>query len=669
MGAKLGVRHIYATDSRQIFVTTLPDRHQIAALAVVVLILLGGWLAYKPALGGSFLLDDASNLGELQNIDDAKSTLRFVFSGSAGPVGRPLALASFVPQASSWNDGAAPFLAVNIFLHLLNAVLVGGFLYQLTLVRGTDPRSARFVAVSAMALWLFMPLLASASLMVVQRMTTLSATFVLVGLNAYLGARKATAISENRALAAMTLALVVPGALSILSKENGVLLPVLVLVTELTLLSRPAPISYSKWRNWVGIVLVLPTLAVVAYLAVRMPYSEQLILRRDFTVWDRLLTQSRVLWEYLLNAFVPRPGHFGPYHDAYPIARSLLSPLTLLAVVAWIAAFLLSVLWRRRYPLVAFAVLWFLAGHLLESTTIPLEMYFEHRNYIPIIGPVFALCYLALQIPNYRLIVRVGLSLYILLNALFLFSQTSMWGNPQVSARFWHMQFPNSVRAATALATEQMSLEGPAGTLSTLREFSEEHPKHGYIRIPELTLSCIIAPEGEHRPIVQVLKTTLPNVAFSYTAGRMLAELSDMAMRENCKSVDDKVIEELAEKLLSNPRYKQNTVYNQFHHQIMAQLARHRGDVETTMEHLQRAIGFEPSPDLNMMVVTTLVSDGQFGAARDFIEQASAGAPLHPFKRYVWSSGLRELKSYVDAVEADFNDSEVSEPEREPAAT
>jgi protein O-mannosyl-transferase len=632
-------------------VKTLPDRQQMAVLVVVVLLLLGGWLAYKPALGGSFLLDDAANLGDLQHIDDAKSALRFIFSGSAGPIGRPLALASFLPQASSWDEGAAPFLAANIFLHFFNALLVGGFLYQLTLSRRTDPRDARFIAVAAMALWLFMPLLASASLMVVQRMTTLSATFVLVGLNAYFCARKTAERGENKALAAMTLALVVPGALSILSKENGVLLPVLILVTELTLLSRPEGIAFTKWRTWVRIVLVFPTLLVVGYLAIRVPYSEELVLRRDYTAWERLLTQSRVLWEYLINAFVPRPGHFGPYHDAYPVARNILSPLTLLAVLAWTTALILSVIWRRRYPVVAFAVLWFLAGHLLESTTIPLEMYFEHRNYIPIIGPVFTLCYLALQTPNYRLIVRMGLSLYILVNALFLYSQTSMWGNPQVSARFWHMQFPNSVRAATALATEQMSLEGPSGTLMTLREFSERHPKHSYIRIPELTLTCVIAPEGEYQAIVEVLKSTLPEAAFSYTAGRMLAELAETAMRGNCKSVDDKIVEELAKKLLSNPRYKRDTAYNQFHQQIMAKLARYRGDTGKTLEHLKRAIELKPSPDLNMMVVTTLASDGQTAAAREFIEQAYTVAPLHPFRRYVWTSGLKDLRAYVDAVE------------------
>ena len=38
---------------------------------------------------------------------------------------------------------------------------------------------------------------------------------------------------------------------------------------------------------------------------------------------------------------------------------------------------------RRRLPVVACGILWFFVGHLLESTVIPLELMFEHRNYLP----------------------------------------------------------------------------------------------------------------------------------------------------------------------------------------------------------------------------------------------------------------------------------------------
>ena len=45
-----------------------------------------------------------------------------------------------------------------------------------------------------------------------------------------------------------------------------------------------------------------------------------------------------------------------------------------------------SIFNSRRFPLAAFGIVWFLIGHSLESTFIPLELVHEHRNYLPLLG-------------------------------------------------------------------------------------------------------------------------------------------------------------------------------------------------------------------------------------------------------------------------------------------
>ena len=80
----------------------------IAAILVV------GWFVYQPALSSVFLLDDRPNLDGLATVTDAETALQFTFSGSASPIGRPLALTTFLPQAELWDEAAAPFLRVNI---------------------------------------------------------------------------------------------------------------------------------------------------------------------------------------------------------------------------------------------------------------------------------------------------------------------------------------------------------------------------------------------------------------------------------------------------------------------------------------------------------------------------------------------------------------------------
>ena len=93
--------------------TGRPDRHaerQTAAVLIFVVALLATALAYRPALGGSTFFDDAHNLGGLAEISDLSSAVQYIGSGVAGPLGRPIALASFAAQAYAWPDAVAQML-------------------------------------------------------------------------------------------------------------------------------------------------------------------------------------------------------------------------------------------------------------------------------------------------------------------------------------------------------------------------------------------------------------------------------------------------------------------------------------------------------------------------------------------------------------------------------
>jgi tetratricopeptide (TPR) repeat protein len=618
------------------------------ALAIIALFAIG-WFVYRPALSGTFLLDDAANLGNLRSVDDAGSALHFVLSGSAGPLGRPLALASFLPQASAWGSDAEPFLRINILIHLLNGLLVFAFARQLGLVNAHERREATYLALAVTALWLFMPLLASSSLMIVQRMTTMSATFVLAGLNGYMVARSWLDRKPAAALTAMSAILVLATLLAVFTKENGILLPVFVLVLEATILSPPQHLNAAVWRTWLGIFLAAPTLFIIVFLVTRVPYTEGTIAARDFTAAERLLAEARILWEYLLNAFVARGEQLGPFHESRSAGAILSQPLNILALAAWLFAIAAALRYRRDYAVAALAVLWFLGGHLLESTTIPLELYFEHRNYLPIIGPVFALCYFVLWISGrYRLVSRAALALYALVNAGILFSIASMWGQPLLAATYWHEQDPASVRAATTLASRQLSTVGPDAATRTLRRFAAQNPEHAYIRIPELNLACTMAPEGNHSELVRYLEASLPSVAFSLTTGEMLDELLTASVASRCRDVQPTAVAALADAVIENPRYSASIRYNQFHLMLLARIARGSGNTDATLEYLERAIELAPSNDLHMMTVTTLVDAERFDEAREFIERAAQDLSFQPLKRYNGKKNLDDLLTYVN---------------------
>jgi len=627
-------------------------RRLIVSVILVTALLVLGWFLYRPALSGAFLLDDASNLGDLSTVTDVGSAMNFVLSGTAGPLGRPLALATFAPQASHWDSSAAPFLSVNVLIHLLNGLLLYVFVRQLARELRTEHDDAEFLALVTAALWLVLPLLASSTLMIVQRMTTLSATFVLVGLNGYLFARRSIESRPNASLGGMSAALVFGTLLAVLTKENGALLPVLVLVMEMTLLAPPRQLPKLRWQAWSSAFLLAPTLLIVIFLISQASYSDNIVMRRDFTALERLLTESRILWDYAINAFVARPGRFGPFHDAYPVARALLEPVTLIAAVSWLLLIVGAIIARRRYCIAAFAVLWFVAGHLLESTTYPLELYFEHRNYVPIIGPVFALAYAATSIKGtYVKYARGAMLLYLLVNIGVLLSVTSLWGKPLQAASYWHAQRPNSVRAATTLATRQLTEMGPGVAMITLQEFATRYPEHTYIRIPELTLACKVMPDQDHSAIVERVNTDLRSVAFSFTAGTMLDQLLTTVATGNCSSVGLAEVKSLAEALLSNASYAHSNGHRRLHSILMAKIARLSGDAEATLEHLAQASDFGHGDDLNMMTVTTLVAESRFEEAREHIKSALERLPWQPLRRYNSGNKLDQLSKYVNEAE------------------
>ena len=620
----------------------------IAVMAIFAL----GWLAYLPGTNSIFLLDDAANLSGLASIEDAETALQFVASGTAGPVGRPLSLATFVPQASSWGESPAAFIEVNIAIHLVNALLACLFFLQLARVRKVDPPNDVLIAVAAMALWMFLPLLASSTLMIVQRMATLAATFSLLGLNGYLYARSRIGTDANSALAGMTVALLLGTLLAVLSKENGALLPSLVLVLEATLLRSPASIGARKWRGWQFVCLGLPTLVILLVLASKLPYSDDTVLRRGMTGWERLLTQAQVLWEYLINAFVARPTNYGPFHDGYPLVRSILDPVAFVAVASWLLLISGALAWRRKYPLAAFAVLWFVTGHLLESTTLPLELYFEHRNYIPLLGPVFALSCLLLSIKGqYRNMARLAISAYVLLNAAILFSVTSLWGKPLEAAAHWKLYSPGSVRAAAHLAARQMTeIAGPVGVI-TLQEFVAHNPEYAYLRLHELAVSCRLASDRDYAPLVEDLEKTLPSIRFDNSVAKLLDGLMLAISETDCNGIDRQTGRKLADAVASNPVYADNPRFMSSYHLLLAGIAMEDGDQSAATRELERASSAWRSSKVDALIVSRLAAQRRFEEARDYIEQADAARPLHPLRRLSTGIALKQLRRQVDLLE------------------
>ena len=135
----------------------------------------------------------------------------------------------------------------------------------------------------------------------------------------------------------------------------------------------------------------------------------------------------------------------------YPLSISLTEPITTIpALIGLIGLFTVAVISVNRAPILAFGLLFFFAGHLMESTFIPLELAFEHRNYLPSIGLLMPLFYYLGfgGEPSKYAGIRTGLMmLIILLFALQTHLRARTWSN-NVQLYLTNVHFhPNSPRA------------------------------------------------------------------------------------------------------------------------------------------------------------------------------------------------------------------------------
>ncbi len=372
---------------------------------LLVLLALAATVAiYWAGLSGPFIFDDTWNLEPVRLWLDGQASLReIIFPQSSILLSRPVAMASFALTAQLFGDSSFSFKLGNLIVHLACGVL-GWLVLRRALTRdGTVSANAELLAAFATAFWLLHPLHVSTVLYAVQRMAQLSTLFTLAAVLVYLVARQQLIDGKTRA-ASLNLFVGFPVmlALGLLSKQNAAVAPAICLVFELAYFS----IQIGRGRAipaFFGIFLVLPALAVATLLVVSPGRLLSTYADWDFTLYERLLTQPRALVDYLGMLVFPRGPLMGLYTDDFVVSRGLLSPISTLVCLLVLAAIsIAAIALRKRAPSVFAGWFFFLVAHSVESGFLPLEMYYEHRNYLPSLGLLLALCGLVGLVPQFR---------------------------------------------------------------------------------------------------------------------------------------------------------------------------------------------------------------------------------------------------------------------------
>ena len=180
----------------------------------------------------------------------------------------------------------------------------------------------------------------------------------------------------------------ITGGIGLFAKETAVLILGYLLLLEWLVFKFQMPTAQSRSLKTAYVLIIGLPLAWALTTHLFSPgWTETAYASRSFSFSERLLTQTRVLWDYLYLTWLPNIQSMGLYHDGYRISRGLFDPpTTIYAIAGHFSLIGLAFVLRHRWPLVLFAVTWFYVGHSAESTVLPLEIKYEHRNYLPMLG-------------------------------------------------------------------------------------------------------------------------------------------------------------------------------------------------------------------------------------------------------------------------------------------
>ena len=356
------------------------------ALFILVLV------TYSNTFDVPWHFDDTSNilknkplhLSEL-SIENIKNTFFASYDGK-GRLYRPIACFSFALNYYLHGENVFGYHIVNFVTHVLSACFLFLFIYytlNLTTIKTKFHSNAYFIALLSTAFWAVNPVQSQAVTYVVQRMTSMAGLFSIMSMYFYLKAR--VSVLKNQKMLYFA-GCCLFGALALGSKENTIMLPVTLLIYDLILIEG---ISKNRLKKYAFFTLLVLCLCIVVALLLAGPslFSFKNLVssyhNRGFNLTERLLTEPRVILFYISLLLYPMPDRLCLEHGI-TLSTGLFTPIsTLFSIVAILLMLGAAILYTKRAPLISFCTIFFFLNHLVESSVLPLELIFEHRNYFP----------------------------------------------------------------------------------------------------------------------------------------------------------------------------------------------------------------------------------------------------------------------------------------------
>ena len=595
---------------------------------------------YYPGLQGGFHFDDYPNIVNnprihLQSLDPTE-LWEVAWGGQTGGLKRPLSVLTF--SLNTYFTGlSAPMMKItNLVIHMLNGLCIiylANLLFTHLFTNQEDKTKAKYLSLLVGAIWMLHPLQLTGVLYIVQRMTSLATLFSLLAILSYCKVRikqLSRPVSWLKFYPVGIFAI-----LSLLSKEIAILIPLYLFCIEIFIFkfsTHAAKNKHSLYVFYIG-ALLLPIIIGTSYLLLNPEWLSYSV--REFTLIERLMTETRVVMGYLKAIIIPNITNMGlTSGDTYPISKSLLNPVTtLLSGLSILGLVILGIYYRNKLAFFSFGIFWFFSGHALESTILPLEIAFEHRNYLPSFGIIFTVIYglfFYFRAQNKARTIAALCIIFALLLGGVTYIRANYWQNPVSLAIYDAEHHPDSARA-------NLTMGGVYQNVYANSQQSEQKQKHYELALhyfqkagslssesvaPAIATSIMVCihtstvPEENIESIAEMLKNGTLSIESAYA----IIILADRLIDGTCKLPSNQYFS------LVNAALDNEGISAQIESRLLFSIAEYHDavldDFDNTLKLTKAVIDKSPN-DLNYKVelINLYFAKGKYKEAQAALEQ------------------------------------------------
>lgn len=418
------------------------------------------------------------------------------------------------------------FHVVNIAVHAAASVVLYLLILALYEAPGlchTLTGERRAAAFFAAALWAANPVNVQAVTYIVQRMASLCALFYLAALLCWVRARTGSAQKRFRRFALSGVCFL----LALGSKENAAVLPLSILLVEAAFFRNP--FSGKKGKAFL-LICIAACGGVAGWLVLSGTMAKLLgpYAYKSFTPGERLFAMPGVILFYLSLLVLPLPSRLTIHHDFTPDTLWIRPEVSALAAILLAACTVAAVGSLKKRPVLSFSFLFFMANHLVESSILPLELVFEHRNCLPaafLFWPLAGVFAGAVRMSRRNSVIAVLPLALIMAFGAGTLVRNRAWRNEATLWRDAAMKAPQAARPVQNLARVMNLAGNPDKALELYRASLSLHdPKETQTRALALkNMGTILYGRGDLKGAVSCFRSALDLFPAYHSARRDLA--------------------------------------------------------------------------------------------------------------------------------------------------